>query len=270
MAGAAPATSTADATASIDRRNFWPGRAPRPLRPRIPFTTLCAKHLVKTETVVRCPKPLTRAKVGAEAEPGHLIEKDEKEGRLVRGYALGKDRYLSLSEADLAEVEPEPEPQITVEAVLELAGIDPVHFAGGVQILAADVGSGPVVDALAARSYAALVEALVEESQGEGLVAIGRWPRAGHDKLVGIVAKDRRLLALDLRRAGEVRDLSDIPAAEAADPALIDRLGPVLKRLKVDHFAANDYPDIRYDLTLDLLQEKAREREKAPPKRRQA
>ncbi len=232
--------------------------------PRVSFTTLCAEHLTKTETVVRCP-----GKPKGKASTSHLIEKADKPTKLVSGFELGRDVYLPLTDEELAEVAPEPESEITIEAFIELAAIEPIYFTGSAQLLGADVGDGPVTDARAARSYSALVYALLEGSEGEGgLAALGRWQKSGHDRLVAIVAQDRRLLALELRRAGEVRDVTEVPAAVMAPGEGLDVLDPLVKRLKLESYDPSQYQDARYEATVALLAKKVAERALKPTPRR--
>jgi DNA end-binding protein Ku len=215
--------------------------------PRLSFSTLCRKHGVKVETVVRCP--IDRS----------LVEKDAKEAALTKGYEIGKGKFLTLSDEDLAEVQPEPDPVIVMEAVVELAEVDPIFFRGTASFLGPDVGDGPVKDVRGERIFAGFVQALREASDGETMMAIGRWHTRGCDKLVAIRPFQGRLVVQELRRAGDIRDVNEIETACVPDPVLLDRSEPVLRRLRIESFDPSAYPDDRYDATVKLLTQKAAE-----------
>lgn len=214
--------------------------------PRVSFTTICSEHGAKVETVQRC------------ATSQKVIPKDATEGdTLSKGYELGKGRFLSLSEAELAEVQPEPDPEIEVKAILELADIDPIAYCGTPRFLGPDVGTGPVIDMAAARAFESLVQALREASDGEGAVAVGRWATRGADKLVAIGSRSGRLMMIELRRAGELRDIAEIEVIAGAKPGALEKLEPILRRLRVETLDLSAFPDERYDATVKLLQAKA-------------
>jgi DNA end-binding protein Ku len=216
--------------------------------PRVSFTTLHAKCSSKLEQVPRCPKD------------GAIIEKDERETETVKGYELGKGVFLPVTEKDLEEAQPPADPEIRIEETLELAAIDARRWTGQVQYLEADVGSGPVKDPAAVAAYAKLVGGLRDASEGDGVVAVGRWATRGCDRLVGIYRLDGRLVAQGLRRPEEVRDIGELAAAEPARPEELAVVTPILERLKVDDLDDRAFPDERYEATVAILTKKAAER----------
>ena len=220
--------------------------------PRVSFATLCKAHGSKVEQLHRCPVD------------EKVIDKESKADSLVKGYEMGKGNFLVLTDEELLEVQPESDPEIVIEGIIEVELIDPIFWGGKPQYLGADVGTGPVVDLRAQRAFASFVEALQEASEGESTVAIGRWSVRGTDKLVGIRPKDRRLVVQELRRAGEVRDIGELEAAVVADPKTLDVLDPIVKRLRLDAFDPAAYPDEKYSETVKLLQAKAEKAAKRP------
>jgi DNA end-binding protein Ku len=230
--------------------------------PRISFTSICQEHGSKVEQLQRCTVDQHVFEKGA---------KGEKPEGLTKAYELRKGPFLSLSEEEIEEVQPQPAPEIVIAAALELEDVKPLLWTGQAQYLGVDAGAGPVVDVAAERSFSQFLDALVEASAGDGLVAVGRWSTRGADKLVGIYRKDDRLVLQGLRRAGEVRDITELEVVEQGDWGGLAKMTAILQRLKVEELGS--YPDERYDATVKLLQAKAAKIAEAPrkvPKRARA
>jgi DNA end-binding protein Ku len=233
--------------------------------PRVSFTTICRKHGAKVETLQRC------------LVDQELFEKPEKQGAkpegLATAYQLGKTSFLALTDEELEEIQPKPDPEIVIAAKAELEELDPLLFTGSFSFLGPDAGSGPVLDVGAQRAYAKLVEGLAEASSGESAIAVGRYATRGTDKLVGIYRKDRRLVMAGLRRAGEIRDITELEPADEAPWNDLANVTAVLSRLHVDKLDTGRFPDDRYNAAVMLLEKKAAQLAEAPrkvPKRARA
>lgn len=232
--------------------------------PRVSFTSICRQHGAKLETLQRCS-------AGQE-----VVEKEAKAEKLQRAYEVGKGRFLPLTDAEIEELTPEPDPEIQVEAVVDVADLDPLLWSGKAQYLGA-ASELPVRDVAAERAYSTLVRALIEASEGgETAVAIGRWSTRGTDKLVAIrpmfVAEDRayRLVVHELRRPGELRDAVEIAPGDPSDLPRLEAMAKVLRRLQLDKLDLEAFPDEKYGATVALLQAKAEAAADPPRKRKTA
>jgi DNA end-binding protein Ku len=182
-----------------------------------------------------------------------LLEEDA----IVKGYEVGKDRFVVFTPEDLEAVEPKPDPAIEVAELVDAAEIDPLHWARP-HYLGPDVESGPVrlpeADE-AARRYAWLADVL----RLGGKIALCRWATRGRDLFVGLRAADGRLVLQELRRAEEVRPVGEIELSPVAanEPAL--QLGLRLaEERSVAEFRPGAYPDERYAATVMAIAAKVR------------
>jgi DNA end-binding protein Ku len=170
----------------------------------------------------------------------------------AKAYEVAKDRFVVFEPGDLEAVQPEPDPDIRVEGLVAIEDVDPVHW-GKPSYLGPELGKGPVVDPEPARRYAWLADVL----RLEGKAAIGRWATRGRDLLVAIRAAEGRLVLQELRRAEEVRCITDIEAPPAPAGTVEVTLGLRLAgSLELEAFDPAAYPDERYQRTVALIQAK--------------
>ncbi len=182
-----------------------------------------------------------------------LLEEDA----IVKGYEVGKDRYVVFSPEDLEAVEPKPDPAIDLAELVPATEIDPIYWVRP-QYLGPDVEDDPVrlpeADE-AARRYVWLADVL----RLGGKIALGRWATRGRDLFVGLRAADGRLVLQELRRADEIRPLAEIelPSIAANEPAL--QLGLRLAEQRSGKsFRPDAYPDERYAATVMAIAAKVR------------
>jgi DNA end-binding protein Ku len=212
--------------------------------PRISFASLCAKHGAQLKQQYIC------------SAKGEIVAREDQ----AKGYELGKGRFLALTEEELLEVQPKAAPEIAILGSIELADIDPIRWSGSANYLGPDIDDGPVTDIAAVRAYAQLVAALSDASEGDGVVALGRWATRGTDKLVGIYRMGMHLILQGLRRYGEIRSLSEIAPAEPSNPGDLE---VVISKLMLDSLDSAAWPDERYEATVKLLTKKAEAAAKA-------
>ncbi|HEY0493223.1 MAG TPA: Ku protein, partial [Candidatus Dormibacteraeota bacterium] len=104
----------------------------------MPVPRASARELVPSPRLEE-PEPVARPAVSA--------------SEVVRGFEVGRDRYVTLEPEDLAELAPEQTRTIDIEQFVEVGAVDPIYF---------DRSYYAVPDRDHARPYALLTEAMRE------------------------------------------------------------------------------------------------------------
>jgi DNA end-binding protein Ku len=142
--------------------------------------------------------------------------------KIQRGFAVGKDRFVVLTEDELAAAEPERTHAIDVEQFVPIDEIDPVCW-DRAYYLAPD-GAG------AARPYVLLRDAL----RKAGRVAIGRFVMRTKEYVVCIRPFEHALALHTMFFADEVRDVKavvELPRLPAAKPSELSLAGKLIESL---------------------------------------
>jgi DNA end-binding protein Ku len=164
---------------------------------------------------------------------GHEVTWD----KIQKGFAIGKDRYVILSDEELEAAEPNRSHTIEIRQFVPLTDIDPVAWDQSYYV-------GPDGEA-AAKAYVLLREAMAKE----GRVAVGMFVMRTKE-FVGCLRPQGRVLALHtMYFADEVRAAEDVVSVPRAAPTaaelqmarrLVDSLsGPWDPRAFEDTFRKN-------------------------------
>ena len=121
---------------------------------------------------------------------------------IVRGYEVSKNRWVTLTDEELAAAGPRKTRTIDIEEFVDLAEIDPIYFDHPYFLVPPD-GEG------AARAYRLLVEVM----DREGKAAIGRFVLRTKEYLVAIRVRDGALSLTTMLFHDEVRATKDVPSA---------------------------------------------------------
>jgi DNA end-binding protein Ku len=185
------------------------------------------------------------------------VERDE----IVKGYEIGKGRYVALEEEDIRKVRPESTRIISVRQVAASAAIDTIWL-DAPYFLAPDGKA-------AAEAFVVMREAL------HGKVAVGTVAFHGRERLVAIAPREKGLVMYTLRHADDVRDINDIPeiddAPRRARPEEVTLARKVLGEYERPLDFAS-YRDTYEDALRDMIEAKVAGEEivetevKAPPK----
>jgi DNA end-binding protein Ku len=114
---------------------------------------------------------------------------------IAHGWDSGS-KCVMVTDDELAALEPRRTKTIDIEAFVELADIDPVHF-DHPYVLAPNGGEG------AARAYALLAEVM----ERSGRVAIGRFVMRTKEYLVALRVRDGAIALSTMLFADEIRDV---------------------------------------------------------------
>ena len=132
---------------------------------------------------------------------------------IVKGYEVDKDRYVIVTEDEIAAVRLESTRTIDIERFVGAADIDRMYWNDPYFLLP----DGK----LAQEAYAVIREAMRHTDK----IALGRVVMHTRERLLAIEPRDNGLIAYSLRSHGEVRDpaeaFDDIPATKA-DPAMVE------------------------------------------------
>ncbi|RLJ06731.1 MAG: Ku protein [Candidatus Aenigmatarchaeota archaeon] len=116
---------------------------------------------------------------------------------VIRGYEIAKNKYIPISEEELATIKLETTHRIEIIKFVDLTDIDPIYMAKSYYL---------VPDKGAERAYSLFKEVL----QLTGKVAIGRVVMRDKEHLVLIRPYKKGLVMTDLHYASEVRDINSL------------------------------------------------------------
>ena len=127
-------------------------------------------------------------------------DREVDKSEIVKGYEFEKGRYVVVDDEDIAKAKPESTRIINLLRFADVDSIDPIYVERP-YYLAPD---GKV----AADAFAVLREAL------EGKAGIGKLALLGREYLVAVQPREKGLMMLTLRAAGEVRRMAAIDELE--------------------------------------------------------
>jgi DNA end-binding protein Ku len=161
---------------------------------------------------------------------------------IVKGYEIDKDRYVIVTDEEIAAVRLESTRTIDIDRFVDVADIDRMYWNEPYFLLP----DGK----LALEAYAVIREAM----QATGRIALGRVVMHARERLMAIEPRDEGLVAYTLRSKDEVRDageaFEDIPATKA-DPAMVDIAEKIIDQL-AGPFDPSKFTD-RYEEALRKL-----------------
>jgi DNA end-binding protein Ku len=165
---------------------------------------------------------------------------------LVRGYEYERDRYVVVSDEDLARIRLESSETIDIERFVDAAEADPIYF-DAPYYLAPD---GPVAE----ETFRVIREAMLRKNK----IALSRVVLSSREHLIALSVRDKGLMVTTLRAADEVRAdepyFADIGEA-APDPELIELAEQLIDK-KTGPFDPADFHDRYQDALLDLVKAK--------------
>ena len=137
----------------------------------------------------------------------------EEVGRdhILKGYAIGPDQYVTVSEDELASIMPAAQRTIDLEEFVDLADIDPVFYDSAYYL---------VPDKAAVKPYALLVDAMEQA----GKVGIARFVMRSKEYVAALRVREGKLVLNTMVYADELNDVSDLPEIDAAEKVQSSRV----------------------------------------------
>jgi DNA end-binding protein Ku len=175
---------------------------------------------------------------------GEEVPRDQ----IVKGYNLGGDQYVQVTEDELAQVMPRGQRTIDLEEFVDLAEIDPVFY---------DAPYYLVPEKAAVKPYALLSEAMDRADK----VGIARFVMRSKEYVAAIRARDRKLVLSTMVYADELNSVDELPEIEAAAESPLSEKEVAMATQLVESLAAEfepaKYRDTYRDQLLELIDRKS-------------
>jgi DNA end-binding protein Ku len=165
-------------------------------------------------------------------------------------------KQVIVTDEELASVEPRKTRTIDIEAFVELADVDPIHFDHPYFLVPAGDSEGTL------RAYRLLVEVMGKSERA----ALGRFVMRTREYLAAVRARDEALLLTTMRFHGEVRPTKPVPTG-GRKPAKkqVDQAVALIEALATDWDPAN-YEDCYRERLKRVIDSKRKRRKIELPK----
>jgi DNA end-binding protein Ku len=231
-------------------RTTWPGTLPEPADGPVP-EEVPAEPAARPPGPGRTPglpadNPLPYAYPPARAE---AVGRDE----VVKGFEVEPDRYVMVTEAEIASLAPERSRTIDIEQFVSVADVDPIYF---------DTSYYAVPDVESARSFAVLLEGM----RDTGRLALGWIVLRRKRHLAALRAREGLMVLTTLFHADEVLEAAGLLPLLPADLSSRERdMARLLIETLSGPFEPARYRDEYRDRLLGLLEERgAADRKQIP------
>ena len=190
-------------------------------------------------------------KTGARIKMKRVSSVDERDVAyedIVKGYELSSGEYVTISDDELAALDPEAVRTIDIEEFVDLVDIDPLFYDSGYYL---------VPDQTTAKAYKLLASAM-EKSQKVG---IARFVMRTKQYLAAVRPKDGRLILNTMVYADEVVQPAEIGGFDALDKVTVaDKelvMATQLIESLTEEFTPDKYRDTYREAVLALIERKA-------------
>ena len=190
-------------------------------------------------------------KTGARIKMKRVSSVDERDVAyedIVKGYEIASGEYVTISDDELAALDPEAVRTIDIEEFVDLADIDPLFYDSGYYL---------VPDQTTAKAYKLLASAM-ESSQKVG---IARFVMRTKQYLAAVRPKDGRLILNTMVYADEVVQPEEIGGFDALDKVTVaDKeltMATQLIESLTEPFSPDKFHDTYREAVLALIDRKA-------------
>jgi len=167
---------------------------------------------------------------------------------IVKGYNLGGDQYVTVSEDELAQLMPQAQRTIDLEEFVSLDEIDPVFYDSAYYL---------VPEKAAVKPYALLTAAMDRSEK----VGIGRFVMRSKEYVAALRPSDGKLVLSTMVYADELNDVDEFPEIEAAASAKLSEKEIAMATQLVESLSAEFEPEKFHDTyreqLLTLIERKA-------------
>jgi len=166
---------------------------------------------------------------------------------IIRGYEIGPDKYLLITDEELESVSPERSRTIEIVDFIDLQEVDPVYFDHPYYLVPAKGGE---------KAYRLLAE-VMRRTHKAGLA---KFVLGEREYLVAVKSADGALALITLHYRDEILAAENLsPREETVDAAEKSRIQQSIKDLLAD-FDPGQYADRRRHKIIALLKKKAQEK----------
>lgn len=173
---------------------------------------------------------------------------DVADDDIVKGYEVSKGNYVTVTDEELATLDPEASRVIDIVEFVDGAEIDPVYYDSPYYL---------APDELGAKAYRLLAEALEQENK----VAIARFVMRNRQYLAAIRSSNGALVlstmnyADEVRAASEIDELDRVAEIEVSEAEL--KMASQLIESLTAEFEPEKYADAHRERVLELIDAKA-------------
>ena len=171
---------------------------------------------------------------------------------IVKGYEITKDRYVTFTRDELAELDPAKTRTIEIQEFVDIADIDPIFFESPYYL-------GPAEGA--EKAYSLLGEAM----ERSGKAAIARFVLRNREHLAAIRARDNVLTMTTMRFADEVVAPGELDDALPSEKPKVGKkeveMAEKLIESLSDSFDPGSYRDEYREELLSMIEQKAEGKE---------
>ncbi|MCM2358732.1 MAG: Ku protein [Geobacteraceae bacterium] len=187
--------------------------------------------------------PLARRMFCPEQE--RMVPADE----IIRGYEIGPDRYIPITDEELASVSPERSRTIEIVEFIDMNEVDPIYFDHPYYLVPLKGGE---------KAYRLLVEVMRRTNKA----GLAKFVLAEREYLVAVKSTEGALALTTLHYSEEILPDEDISPREGKIEAVEkSRIKKSIRQMMAD-FNPGKYADARREKVMALLKQKAKE--KAP------
>ena len=166
---------------------------------------------------------------------------------IVRGYEIGPDKYILVTDEELESVSPERSRTIEIVEFIDIDEVDSLYYDHPYYLIPAKGGE---------KAYRLLVE-VMRRTKKAGLA---KFVLGEREYLVAVKSAEGALSLITLHYSEEILPGGEIaPGEEAIDPEENSRLKKVIKAMTTD-FDPDKYADERRQKIVKLLRKKVKER----------
>lgn len=164
---------------------------------------------------------------------------------IVKGFEVSKERFVTLSQEELAGLDAKATRTIEIRDFVDLAEIDPIYYESTYYL---------VPEATAAKAYRLLVDAM----RRSGKVGIASFVLRTRESLCCVRPIEDALAISTMNRADEVVPVSslEVPAATSPSERELQMAEQLVASLSAP-FEPERYPDVRREQVLALVERKA-------------
>jgi DNA end-binding protein Ku len=196
---------------------------------RISFRLLHSKDYSPLSRRMFCPKE------------EKIVPPDE----IIRGYEIGPDRYILITDEELESVSPERSRTIEIVEFIDAAEVDPIYYDHPYYLVPAKGGE---------KAYRLLVEVMRRTAKA----GLAKFVLGEREYLVALKSTQGALSLITLRYSEEILSDEGIVLGEGPiDAEEKTRLKKIIKGMTAD-FNPDKYADERREKLVNLLKKKAR------------
>jgi DNA end-binding protein Ku len=175
-------------------------------------------------------------------EEGILVPPDE----IIRGYEIGPEKYVLLTEEELESVSPERSRTIEILEFIDLKEVDPLYFDHPYYLVPAKGGE---------KAYQLLVEVMSRTNRA----GLAKFVLAEREYLVAVISREGALELVTLHYHEEILPQADIrPGRDTIAPEEEARMATSIKTM-IEEFKPAKYANERRTRIMALVMQKAKE-----------